>query len=79
MNEQERKAWQKVKEAIEAIPNTDATTTEHFWDCECEHDFINSKEVFNCEECGIYEPEVLNQPDSRLREVILMLIDQAIQ
>jgi hypothetical protein len=45
----------------------DNYTTEKFWDCECEHNYIHPKEENYCEECHIRQE---GQPDSIVSEVI---------
>ena len=44
----------------------DGTTTEEFWDCECETGYIHSKTVGICDGCGTTTE---TQPDSRLYEL----------
>lgn len=53
-------------------------TTEFFWDCECKEDYIHAKTPGgslddHCDECGANSEE---QPDSRLNEVINMLMKE---
>jgi hypothetical protein len=74
-----RDAWKNVIAAIEAIPDTDATTTSYFWDCECKEDFIHEAGDYHCDRCGIEEPERFSQPNSRLREALILMIKGAIQ
>ena len=45
-------------------------TTEKYWDCECEHDYIHPKNELNCPICHTLKNE---QPDSHINEVIEML------
>lgn len=37
-----------------------------YWDCECEEDYINPKELKHCAYCGVSRED---QPDSILEEV----------
>ena len=67
-------SWADVKRALEAIPDTDATTTERFWDCECDQAYIHSEGDGKCSTCA---KERETQPDSRLREIMLMLMKEA--
>lgn len=46
-------------------------TTEHFWDCECETNYIHPKCVSVCPRCGAYQEE---RPDSRTNEVFASLM-----
>lgn len=41
-------------------------TTEEFWDCECEENFMHSKKIPDCLICGARQED---QPDSRVSEV----------
>jgi hypothetical protein len=50
-------------------------TTEDFWDCECDHNYIKPSSQLRCIHCGSWAED---QPDSRCEEVIKMLTDQAI-
>lgn len=45
-----------------------AETTEKYWDCECEKDFIHPKTQAVCPVCG---EAAEDQPDSRINEVLL--------
>lgn len=63
--------WEVVKHALESIPDTDATTTEAYWDCECETNHIRYCGHPYCARCGAHRQD---QPDSRLREVLLSLL-----
>ena len=45
-------------------------TTEYFWDCECEKHYIHPKTEEKCNVCNFYHHEM---PDSRTKEVIMML------
>ena len=47
----------------------DAITTEKYWDCECERDFIHPKTQSKCNICGVLAEE---QPDSRVNEVLML-------
>ncbi len=42
-------------------------TTPYFWDCECKDKFIRPKSVDTCLACGAAS---VNQPDSRIEEVV---------
>jgi len=44
----------------------DIKTTADYWDCECEVEYIHSKEESFCKHCLTYADE---QPDSRVDEV----------
>jgi len=46
----------------------DVRTTEKYWDCECEHNFIHPKTQSKCGICGALAEE---QPDSRINEVLM--------
>lgn len=46
----------------------DVITTEKYWDCECEHNFIRPKTQNRCDICGA---EAEEQPDSRVNEVLM--------
>ena len=43
-------------------------TTEKYWDCECENNFIHPREQIQCNICGATAEE---QPDSRVSEVLM--------
>jgi hypothetical protein len=45
-------------------------TTDYYWDCECEDDYIHPQTQEYCPICDKYSHE---QPDSRTEEVMLML------
>jgi len=47
----------------------DISTTDKYWDCECEKNFIRPKEFVNCATCGSCKDE---QPDSRVNELIAL-------
>ncbi|MFA7254352.1 MAG: hypothetical protein WC107_07455 [Patescibacteria group bacterium] len=69
--------WADVKKALEAIPDTDATTTPFFWDCECDVNYIHDTDTEQCHKC---HARLLDDPaptDSRLREVMLLLMEEA--
>lgn len=62
-----------VKAAIEELEDGDLpTTTPHFWDCECQDAYIHPKTVSVCPRCSA---EAANQPDSRVNEVMLALLE----
>jgi hypothetical protein len=44
-------------------------TTQYFWDCECEKDYIRHKTEKNCPLCGAIREE---QPDSIVKEVLAL-------
>ena len=44
-------------------------TTEAYWDCECDENYIHSKEVTQCNVCGAVRED---QPESRVKEVVEM-------
>ena len=48
-------------------------TTEYFWDCECEMNFIHPKCVWQCSRCGADQDE---RPDSRMNEVFAQLMSE---
>lgn len=48
----------------------DGFTTDLFWDCECERNYIHSKTVYGCINCGAMQED---QPDSMVEEVIQTL------
>ena len=41
-------------------------TTESYWDCECEHNYIHPSTMPECLRCGAKRED---QPDSRVNEV----------
>lgn len=47
--------------------NIEVQTTEKYWDCECDENFIHSKSQKECAICGAVAEE---QPDSRINEVV---------
>lgn len=49
------------------VKNEEIKTTENYWDCECEKDFIHPKSQKECSICGAITEE---QPDSRVNEVL---------
>lgn len=70
--------WEAVKHALKAevLGNgkEGCETTEFFWDCECESDYIVAKgRVLQCGLCGCDESD---QPDSRKAEVILKIMEE---
>jgi hypothetical protein len=52
---------------LERHGDGDIITTDQYWDCECEHNFIHPKECPICFKCGAIKEE---QPDSRVNEVL---------
>lgn len=48
-------------------------TTEGYWDCNCDEDFIHSKKETSCNKCGAKSND---QPDSRINEVVIMNINK---
>ena len=46
--------------------NKQDLTTENYWDCECEQDYIHSKNEQLCSRCYVIPDD---QPDSRVAEV----------
>ena len=46
-------------------------TTVHFWDCECEANYIHPKSVPVCPRCGAHQDDC---PDSRTNEVFAVLM-----
>jgi len=66
--------WEAVRHALQNIPDADATTTPDFWDCECLGDYIHAKHDDDfCQNCHANRDD---QPDSRLREVLLSLLKE---
>lgn len=61
-----------LKYELQAPPGV-VVTTNLFWDCTCEHRFIQSKSVQRCPFCG---DEALNNPDSRIDEIVLALLER---
>ena len=51
------------------------STTPDYWDCECERDYIHSKQVLICPACRTTPDE---QPDSQVNEVVEFLKRKAI-
>ena len=47
--------------------STDIETTDKYWDCECEHNYIHPKSQKHCDICGMDEED---SPDSRVDEVL---------
>ena len=45
-------------------------TTERYWDCECEHDYIHKACVLQCDKCNSLQDD---QPNSHTNEVQAML------
>lgn len=45
-------------------------TTDKYWDCECEKDYIHPKSQDICSRCGVNKDEM---PDSRVDEVEALL------
>ena len=41
-------------------------TDPRYWDCECDTDYIHSRDFLCCEFCGAHQSE---QPNSRVNEV----------
>ena len=48
-------------------------TMPEFWDCNCEHYYIHPKSVTRCKRCGA---RAADQPDSRVTEVMRMLLGE---
>ena len=69
-------SWEKVVEAIDAIPDTDATTTREYWDCECKESYIHPKTENICVKCWARKD---SHPDARLREVVVKLVKEALK
>jgi hypothetical protein len=72
------KGWRKKYKEIDVIHNithksrrrTMIETTDEYWDCECEHNYIHPKAEEVCKVCGSSRED---SPDSRLAEVRNML------
>ena len=47
------------------------STTEQFWDCECEVNYIHPKSVLVCPRCKARRDE---RPDSRMNEVFALMM-----
>ena len=58
------------KEGVLEFKTETTLTTEYFWDCECEKNYIHPKTEEMCGKCGYHHHEM---PDSRTVEVIRML------
>lgn len=54
------------EQGSQQCPNS-IQTTEKYWDCECEKDYIHPKTQDKCTICGALAEE---QPDSRVNEVL---------
>lgn len=75
-------SWDAVTHAIKTEligkDKEGCVTTEHFWDCECDEDYIHSSLPATwegkCDKCGATE---YSQPDSRLAEAMLKMIEEA--
>lgn len=46
-------------------------TTVHFWDCECEANYIHPKSLLVCHRCGAHQDDC---PDSRTNEVFASMM-----
>lgn len=46
-------------------------TTVHFWDCECEANYIHPKSLLACPRCGAHQDDC---PDSRTNEVFASMM-----
>lgn len=68
-NEKNRERERKIKKnkVKEAVNLAEIKTTEKYWDCECEKNFIHPKIQTECPICGAVAEE---QPDSRVNEVL---------
>ena len=54
---------------IHESTHTSTSTTEDYWDCECETDYIHPKTESSCPRCGVNERED-RMPDSHIVEVV---------
>ncbi len=63
-----------IKDLKGERPHPIVITTDLFWDCECDTDYINYTSEAQCFECGCIKDE---SPDSRLIEVVDMLITKS--
>lgn len=45
-------------------------TSDDFWDCECDENYIHSKLIYHCPECGAEQDD---QPDARIEEIETLL------
>ena len=51
-------------------------TVDTYWDCECDENYIHKKtDTIKCNQCGTVEED---QPDSRIREVLIMLVQDSV-
>jgi len=51
-------------------------TTDVFWDCDCDDDYIHDRGQTECEKCGANRDFA---PDSIIDEVILMLLKEKME
>ena len=58
--------WKVLKPITQAIENPDVQTTDEYWDCECEEEYIHYAEQPCCTKCGAIREDC---PDSRLAEI----------
>jgi hypothetical protein len=59
-------------ERLTSVVRSNATqTTKYFWDCECERDYIHPRHTGFCDKCKTRRE---HQPDSRIDEVVKMMI-----
>ena len=60
--------WDRVREALEAIPDGDQTESDRFWICDCDESPMWEKSVRACWHCGRCRDDV--RPAS-LKETLL--------
>ena len=58
--------WKILKPITQRIENPDVQTTDEYWDCECEEEYIHPAEQPCCTKCGAIRGDC---PDSRLAEI----------
>ena len=63
--------YKLIASSLELIPDEDCKTSDQFWDCECTYNYIHHNSEQLCMICTCARED---QPPSRLREVLLMLL-----
>jgi hypothetical protein len=56
-----------VEEIYTKLEKFDTVTTVHYWDCECDKNYIHPKSLQECDVCKAKQED---SPDSRVFEVI---------
>lgn len=59
--------WKILKPITQRIENPDVQTTDEYWDCECEHNYIHPAAHTWCHKCKAHKEEM---PSSRVEEVL---------